>query len=77
MPASFLPTEDQGYLIANVQLPPGATQARTLAVMKEAEAFFLSQPEVDKMVKNIDRNPSRLIFGGSSAAAAEEKPPKR
>jgi phospholipid/cholesterol/gamma-HCH transport system substrate-binding protein len=33
--------------------------------------------EVDKMVKNIDRNPSRLIFGGSSAAATEEKPPKR
>ena len=32
--------------------------------------------EVDKMVKNIDRNPSRLIFGGSNAAA-EEKPPKR
>ena len=29
--------------------------------------------EVDKMVKNIDRNPSRLIFGGSNAAAADEK----
>jgi len=29
--------------------------------------------EVDKMVKNIDRNPSRLIFGGSNAAT-EEKP---
>jgi len=50
MPGSFLPTEDQGYLIANVQLPPGATQTRTLAVMQQAERFFLSQPEVDKMV---------------------------
>jgi multidrug efflux pump len=50
MPSSFLPTEDQGYLIANVQLPPGATQTRTLAVMQQAERFFLSQPEVDKMV---------------------------
>jgi phospholipid/cholesterol/gamma-HCH transport system substrate-binding protein len=29
--------------------------------------------EVDKMVKNIDKNPSRLIFGGSSAST-EEKP---
>ena len=29
--------------------------------------------EVDKMVKNIDRNPSRLIFGGSSASTADEK----
>jgi phospholipid/cholesterol/gamma-HCH transport system substrate-binding protein len=30
--------------------------------------------EVDKMVKNIDRNPSRLLFGGSNAATTEEKP---
>jgi phospholipid/cholesterol/gamma-HCH transport system substrate-binding protein len=33
--------------------------------------------EVDKMVKNIDKNPSRLIFGGSSASTAEEAKPKR
>jgi len=33
--------------------------------------------EVDKMVKNIDKNPSRLLFGGSSAATAEEAKPKR
>jgi phospholipid/cholesterol/gamma-HCH transport system substrate-binding protein len=30
--------------------------------------------EVERTVKNIDRNPSRLLFGGSSAAAVEEKP---
>jgi phospholipid/cholesterol/gamma-HCH transport system substrate-binding protein len=30
--------------------------------------------EVEKTVKNIDRNPSRLLFGGSSAAVPEEKP---
>jgi phospholipid/cholesterol/gamma-HCH transport system substrate-binding protein len=29
--------------------------------------------EVDKMVKGIDRNPSRLLFGGSNAAAADDK----
>jgi len=33
--------------------------------------------EVDKMVKNIDRNPSRLIFGGSNAATEEASKPKR
>jgi phospholipid/cholesterol/gamma-HCH transport system substrate-binding protein len=33
--------------------------------------------EVDKMVKNIDRNPSRLLFGGSSAATTAEEKPKR
>jgi len=50
LPASFLPNEDQGYIIANVQLPPGATQERTLDVMKKVEGFMLNQPEVDKMV---------------------------
>ena len=50
LPTSFLPNEDQGYIIANVQLPPGATQARTLAVMQQAEAFFLKQPETQDMV---------------------------
>ena len=65
MPNSFLPTEDQGYLIANVQLPPGATRTRTLAVMQQAEGFFLSQPEVDKMVSVLG-----FSFAGSGQNAA-------
>ncbi|MEP7298073.1 MAG: efflux RND transporter permease subunit, partial [Burkholderiales bacterium] len=65
MPASFLPNEDQGYIIANVQLPPGATQERTLAVMQQAEKFFLSQPEVDKMVSVLG-----FSFSGSGQNAA-------
>ena len=50
LPTSFLPNEDQGYIVANVQLPPGATQERTLEAMKQAESFFLKQPEVRTMV---------------------------
>src|SRR3569832_243611 len=50
MPSSFLPNEDQGYIIANVQLPPGATLERTSSVMKQAEDFILKQPEVKSMV---------------------------
>ena len=50
LPTSFLPNEDQGYIIANVQLPPGATQQRTLEAMKQAESFFLKQPETESMV---------------------------
>ena len=44
LPTSFLPNEDQGYIIANVQLPPGATQQRTLDAMKQAESFFPGMP---------------------------------
>ena len=47
---SFLPQEDQGNIIVNVQLPPGATQERTLSVMKQVEGFILKQPEVQSMV---------------------------
>ncbi|MDM0010877.1 efflux RND transporter permease subunit [Variovorax sp. J22P168] len=50
VPSSFLPQEDQGNIIVNVQLPPGATQERTLDVMKQVEDFILKQPEVQSMV---------------------------
>ncbi|MDD5325024.1 MAG: efflux RND transporter permease subunit, partial [Polaromonas sp.] len=50
LPTSFLPEEDQGTMLVNVQLPPGATQERTLAVMKQVEGFMLKQPEVQSMV---------------------------
>jgi multidrug efflux pump len=50
LPTSFLPGEDQGTMLVNVQLPPGATQERTLEVMKQVEGFMLKQPEVESMV---------------------------
>jgi multidrug efflux pump len=50
MPNSFLPNEDQGYILANIQLPPGATAERTSNVLKAAEQFVLKQPEVADMV---------------------------
>ncbi len=50
LPSSFLPAEDQGNIIVNVQLPPGATQERTRAVMQQVEGFILKQPEVQGMV---------------------------
>ncbi|MDN3922577.1 efflux RND transporter permease subunit [Roseateles violae] len=50
MPTSFLPNEDQGYLIVNVQLPPGATANRTEAAVKAVEDFMLKQPEVEATI---------------------------
>ena len=50
LPASFLPGEDQGYLIVNIQLPPGATRNRTLDVVQQVEGYILKQPEVESMV---------------------------
>ena len=50
LPTSFLPGEDQGTMLVNVQLPPGATQERTRNVIEQVEAYILKQPEVQSMV---------------------------
>jgi multidrug efflux pump len=50
MPNSFLPNEDQGYIIANIQLPPGATAERTSTILQRAEEYVMKQPEVADMV---------------------------
>ena len=50
LPTSFLPTEDQGNLLVNIQLPPGATIERTRAVVEKVEGFMLQQPEVENIV---------------------------
>ena len=65
LPTSFLPNEDQGYIIANFQLPPGATLERTTASLVEAEQFILKQPEVASMVGVVG-----FSFSGSGQNAA-------
>ena len=56
LPTAFLPTEDQGSVIINTQLPPGATQERTLAVMQDVEQFMLQQPEVKNIISIVGFN---------------------
>ncbi|WDU65631.1 efflux RND transporter permease subunit [Pseudomonas poae] len=41
LPVGFLPDEDQGTLFVLVQLPPGATGARTDEVIRQVEQHFL------------------------------------
>ncbi len=50
LPTSFLPNEDQGYIITNIQLPPGAAQSRTNDVLHQVEDYMLKQPEVENIV---------------------------
>jgi HAE1 family hydrophobic/amphiphilic exporter-1 len=40
IPAGFIPDEDQGILGVNVQLPPGASLARTSEVLKKVEEIL-------------------------------------
>ncbi|MCX8086481.1 MAG: efflux RND transporter permease subunit [Rhodocyclaceae bacterium] len=50
LPGSFLPSEDQGYFINVIQLPPGATRERTLEVLSTVEQYYLKQPEVEHVI---------------------------
>jgi multidrug efflux pump len=40
LPTAFLPDEDQGFLICLVNLPSGATEDRTVAVMRQMDKHF-------------------------------------
>ncbi len=47
MPSSFLPEEDQGYFLALISLPVGATDARTGEALLKVEEYFAKQPEIE------------------------------
>jgi multidrug efflux pump len=51
MPGSFLPEEDQGFALAIVQLPPGATKTRTNAVFTQMRAVLEQQPAVEGLLQ--------------------------
>ena len=65
LPTSFLPDEDQGILMAQMQLPVGATDDRTQAVLKQFESYILQQPEVEAMISI-----SGMGMGGNSQNSA-------
>ncbi len=65
LPTSFLPNEDQGNILVNVQLPPGATVNRTRDVMKQVEDYMLKQPQVQSMVSVLG-----FSFAGTGQNAA-------
>jgi multidrug efflux pump len=65
LPTSFIPNEDQGNILVNVQLPPGSTQNRTLAVMQQVEQYMTAQPEVANIVTVLG-----FSFSGSGQNAA-------
>ena len=62
---SFLPDEDQGYIITVVQAPSGATRERTLLAVEEAEDFFMAQPQVEEVISVLG-----FSFFGSGQNAA-------
>src|SRR4029453_8937522 len=50
VPTGFIPPQDKGYLIVNVQLPDGASLERTDAVIQQATELALQAPGVGNAV---------------------------
>ncbi len=49
VPGGFLPDEDQGYILAAVILPDGASLDRTDALTRQAERFLIDHPAVENV----------------------------
>ena len=50
MPTAFVPNEDQGYLIVDIQTPPDASLNRTLDVIRQVEAIAQGEPAIEKVI---------------------------
>jgi multidrug efflux pump len=50
LPSSFLPDEDQGFVIVSMQLPSEATGNRTTEVIEQTEAIFSKEPAVERII---------------------------
>ena len=63
LPTAFIPNEDQGYLIVDIQAPPEASANRTIDVIKQVEDAFLSDEAVEVS----------LPFRASASGAGQNK----
>ena len=63
-PSGFIPAQDQGYLIAVLQLPPGTSLERTTAALEQAQQIALANPAIA----------STVAFGGFDGATFTNAP---
>ncbi|MYM35821.1 multidrug efflux RND transporter permease subunit [Duganella sp. FT94W] len=64
-PSSFMPEEDQGYIMTSFQLPSDATMERTLEVIKQYEQHVASRPGIE-----VNQSLIGWSFSGSGPNAA-------
>ncbi|ADU69155.1 efflux RND transporter permease subunit [Pantoea sp. At-9b] len=64
LPTGFLPTEDQGYIMVQYTLAPGATENRTSEVRRQIQQYFATK-EKDNV------NVSMLVNGFSFAGSGQ------
>ncbi|MGM0585030.1 MAG: multidrug efflux RND transporter permease subunit [Pseudomonadota bacterium] len=50
LPSAFLPNEDQGYLLVDMQAPPEASGERTLDSIRQVEAILQEEEAVERVI---------------------------
>lgn len=65
LPSAFVPDEDQGFLIVDIQGPPEASANRTTASIEQIEKIFAAEPSVKDVVAI-----QGFSFSGNGANAA-------
>jgi multidrug efflux pump len=65
LPSSFMPSEDQGYIITDIQLPPAASASRTDVTVQAWEHYALAQPATGQVLAIMG-----FSFSGVGANAA-------
>ena len=48
-PSGFIPTEDQGFVVYSVNLPPGASLDRTQKVMNKIDQILKTEPAIERV----------------------------
>ncbi len=61
VPTAFVPDEDQGYLIVNIQAPAGASLDYTTRIATQAQAMLATAPEINSVFAV-----TGFSFGGSA-----------
>jgi len=67
IPSSFVPVEDQGYFFVVMQLPDGASLARTEAVARQVRSIVMERPEVQDVIEVTGLN---FLTGASQSNSA-------
>ena len=65
-PTGFIPEQDQGYLITVLQLPPGATLARTEQVVKRATDIILKTRGIEHAAPFAGLDATTFTIGSNS-----------
>ena len=56
VPSGFIPTQDKGRLVVNIQLPDSASLERTLEVIEKVEKIVQETPGVAHTISNLGRS---------------------